>query len=331
MKIIAELAQGFEGSLKQAKLLLKAAFCSGSDIAKFQLVYADELATSDYKYYDLFKSLEMSDKEWKELYDYSFKLNIELNLDIFGEKSLKLCEKLGLSGVKLHGTDINNIGLLEKVANSKIKNIYLGAGGSYLSEIETALSILKNKKVIIILGFQSYPTLCSDNQISRIKYLKQKLIGKFKNLKIGFADHADPKSKSSITLAASAIGAGALIIEKHLTLGKIMQMEDYESALNPDEFLEFSQSIKDCFLAMGSISNSNDFGMSKSEKDYRKMIRRHVTSSKKLKKGKFLGPQDLILKRTSSRDFIHNIKDVYDKKLLVDISKNEAITKNIIK
>ena len=78
MKIIAEIAQGFEGSLTQAKLLLKAASSSGADIAKLQLVYADELATQDYIYYKLFKNLEMSFKQWKELYDYSKELKLNL-------------------------------------------------------------------------------------------------------------------------------------------------------------------------------------------------------------------------------------------------------------
>ncbi len=58
IEIIAELAQGFEGNCMKARLLIQAAAA-----AKFQMVYADELATSDYKYYDLFKSLEMKDEE----------------------------------------------------------------------------------------------------------------------------------------------------------------------------------------------------------------------------------------------------------------------------
>ena len=34
-----------------------------------------------------------------------------------------------------------------------------------------------------------------------------------------------------------AIGFGAVILEKHLTLAKSMKMEDHESALNPDELV----------------------------------------------------------------------------------------------
>jgi N,N'-diacetyllegionaminate synthase len=64
IEIIAELAQGFEGRPEQARLLMKAAASAGADAAKYQLVYADELATPDYKYYDLFRSLEMPDDVW---------------------------------------------------------------------------------------------------------------------------------------------------------------------------------------------------------------------------------------------------------------------------
>ena len=36
LKIIAEIAQGYEGNLTQSKLLIKAAASSGADLVKFQ-------------------------------------------------------------------------------------------------------------------------------------------------------------------------------------------------------------------------------------------------------------------------------------------------------
>jgi N,N'-diacetyllegionaminate synthase len=42
------------------ELLTIDANATGADAVKYQLVYADELATPDYKYYELFRSLEMS-------------------------------------------------------------------------------------------------------------------------------------------------------------------------------------------------------------------------------------------------------------------------------
>lgn len=331
LEIIAELAQGFEGNFAQAKLLLKAAASSGADAAKFQLVYADELATPDYKYYDLFRSLEMKDSDWQELAEYAKELKIQLYLDIFGATSLKLSEKIGINGIKLHGTDIANMGLLHEIANSSINKILLGAGGAHLSEIENALHILEKKHVIIILGFQGYPTSNETNQIERVEILKSYLDGKYTNFTLGFADHADPSSPLRYALAATAIGSGARIIEKHLTLGQVMKMEDYESALNPDEFSEFTHVLRECYLSLGIANKEEDFGMSESEKKYRLMIRRHVVSSKDMPVGTLLSPSDLVLKRTSSVDFITDLNSVYNKTLLRNVFVNAALSSNDFK
>ena len=93
VEIIAEMAQGFEGSYNQAKLLVKAAASAGANAVKFQLVYADELATSDYLHYNLFKSLEMSDEDWNSINKYSEKNKIQLYLDIFWKQGFKSVSK----------------------------------------------------------------------------------------------------------------------------------------------------------------------------------------------------------------------------------------------
>jgi sialic acid synthase SpsE len=326
IKIIAELAQGFEGKPEQARLLMRAAANSGADAAKYQLVYADELATPDYKYYNLFKSLEMADSVWIGLADYAVELNIELHLDIFGSKSLNLAEQIGVKTIKLHGTDISNIGLLNLVSKSSIPNILLGAGGAHASELKTALEILQNKQVCVFAGFQGYPTLTESNQISRVVVYSQTLRNIHPNVIIGFADHADSESQLSYALSALALGAGAIVFEKHLTLGKSMKLEDYEAALNPDEFSNFSRILRDCHEGFGVSQDSEDFGMSESEIGYRKMIRRHVVTANDVYPGAALSPSDLVLKRTSSENFITDVNEVYEKKSIKFIPRNSAIT-----
>ena len=326
IEIIAELAQGFEGNPAQAKLLMKAAASAGANAAKYQMVFADELATPDYKYYALFKSLEMADDVWHGLASYAKELNIQLQLDIFGTKSLSLAEQIGAYAIKLHGTDIANIGLLNEVASSRIGKVLLGAGGAYLDELEQALSILSNKEVVILLGFQGYPTANQDNQISRITLLIQHFSNKYPNVSVGFADHALPESTLRYALASVAIGAGATVLEKHLTLGKVMQLEDHESALNPDEFLEFTNTIQDCARALGVSVLTEDFGMTDSEQGYRKMIRRHVIASSDIASGTQLLPSHLTLKRTSSEAVFTDLSLVYHKKLKREVKMNTALS-----
>ena len=44
---------------------------------------------------------------------------------------------------------------------------------------------------------------------------------KFSNFRIGFADHAPPNAGLMHALSCTAIGAGAKVLEKQLTLGKL--------------------------------------------------------------------------------------------------------------
>ena len=324
IEIIAELAQGFEGSVEQAKLMVKAAAKAGANAAKFQLVYADELATPDYPYYDLFSSLEMTDEDWRSVKSTCEANGIELILDVFGGLGLALVEQLSIKTIKLHATDINNVGFLTSLAESSIERIMVGAGGAYVGEIKDALEILGSKKVILFHGFQGYPTGVADNQISRLKLLSDTFFG-YENVILGFSDHVDPFNPSSISLPAYAVGQGAMVLEKHLTLGCCMELEDHEAAMNPDQFKTFVSCIRDVEIAHGESSLGDNFGMSESEENYRKNIRRHVVASRDLKIGSVITSSDVALKRSSSSSAYTDIQLVYGKTVNKAINTNAPL------
>jgi len=326
LEIIAELAQGFEGRPEQARLLVKAAAAAGADAAKLQLVYADELATPDYKHYALFRTLEMADEVWAGLAASATQWGISLQLDIFGSRSLQLAERIGVGAIKLHPTDIANVGLLEEVARTRVPKVLLGAGGAYSDELTRALDLLRGKQVVVLLGFQAYPTPTETNQIARVRALAEKLGRSHPYAVVGFADHALPDSPLRYALAATAVGAGARVLEKHLTLGQVMKLEDHESALNPDDFAEFVRVLRSCDEAMGVAEDTENFGMSEPEKGYRKTIRRHVVSTRVLTKAGMLGPADLTLKRTSVENPLVDLGEAYRKRVKRDLPANAPVT-----
>jgi sialic acid synthase SpsE len=325
IEIVAELAQGFEGNPELARLLVKAAAAAGADAAKFQLVYADELATPDYKYYDLFKTLEMPDAVWEGLAAQALAAGARLYLDIFGRRSLELAERIGVQCVKLHGTDIANAGFLNDVAKSGIPRVMLGAGGANRGEIEKALDILAGKEIVLLLGYQGYPTPTETNQIARVRRVSDLWATADGKVQIGFADHADPEDGTRFALAATAVGAGATVIEKHLTLGRNMKLEDHESALNSDEFGEFTAILRNCVAAFGAAEDTADFGMSEAEYGYRKMIRRHVIAAQDLPAGTVLAPEHVMLKRAGAEDVLTDIEDVYGRTLVQPVAENAPV------
>jgi N,N'-diacetyllegionaminate synthase len=328
IEIVAELAQGFEGDVVQAALLVKAAAAAGADAAKFQMVYADELAAPDYQHYRLFSSLELDDHAWDQLMQLATRKGVALQADVFGPRSLALAERLGIQTIKLHPTDVANRGLLTAVAASAIPRVLLGAGGTHLAELTTALELLAKKAVVVLLGFQGYPTATEDNQIARVSYLREWLHRHHPQVAVGFADHAAPESPLRYALAAVAVGAGASVIEKHLTLGRNMQLEDHESALNPDEFGEFVATIRACHAAMGMVAATDDLGMSAAEDTYRRTIRRHVVATRHLAAGTRLSPDDVGLKRTGASHPLTDLDAVYGRELVRAVAANGALTEH---
>ena len=329
LEIVAEIAQGFEGDSVKSSLLLKSAANAGADAAKFQMVYADELATEDYKFHSLFQSLEMDDRVWRDLFQQSVDLDVELQVDIFGLSSLEKSVDLGIKTVKIHPTDVSNISLLTNLAESPIHRVLLGVGGAHSSEIEQALAQLVNKQVVLLLGFQGYPTETHANQLARIPLFAKKYCQN-SSVTIGFADHADPESGLAQLIGSMSIGAGATLVEKHLTLNRALQMEDHESALNPDEFADYSKQLRLVAQAYGTSNDTEDFAMTSDEAKYRSVIRRHVVASVDIQEGHAITPFDVMLKRSSAEDPITDLLSVYGKQAVRSITKNSPIRQSDI-
>jgi N,N'-diacetyllegionaminate synthase len=328
--IIAELAQGFEGKPAQAMALVQAAAAAGADAAKLQLVYAEELATPDYKHFKLFKNLEMPDAVWRELAGRARELSLELHLDVFGARSLRLAEGIGAQAVKVHSTDMGNPGLLTALAESRVEQALLSTGGCTAAEIERALEILSGKRVVLLHGFQGYPTPVEANQIQRLREFAARYQGRAQ-IRLGFADHADPESALSLVLPAAALGTGAEVLEKHLTLAKVLKLEDHESALNPDEFSAFVRHMRDCARALGAAAGPRasapprDFAMHESELAYRNQTRKHVVAARPLAAGAVIAAADVALKRTSSTQFMQDAGAVIGRRLARAVKADEAI------
>lgn len=328
LKIIAEVAQGFEGKPELASLLVMAAARAKADGIKFQLVYADELATSDYQHYKLFKTLEMPDQTWQGLRQLAKQLEIEFYLDVYGSRSLKLAEKLACAGVKIHSTDMANLGLLQDVAASSIPFVLLSAAACNDAEINETLRLLNSKNIVLLHGFQGYPTPLEANNVARLGKLRQLLAASNHNgdgSVVGFADHAPVDDPTRSLLPAVAVGAGALFLEKHLTLSKIMKFEDHEAALSPDEFAEFVVEMRACFNSIGT-----DAAMHPSELDYRKKTRKHVVAARDIAPGEIIEPDMIVLLRTSSTEAIYDARSVYGRRAIARIGTRSAVVESML-
>jgi len=320
IEIIAEVAQGFEGKESLVEDFLKVAHSSGADAIKFQIFHADELALPDYKYYQLFKNLELPIGVWEKALKEAHSRGLEFYSDVFGIKSFKEFQEIGIDGFKIHTTDINNINLLKEVSSSR-KKVFLSTGGCSQDEVEQALKILDRCEVILMYGFQAEPTDINDNNLSRITTIKNIF-----NKSVGFQDHTAGDSELAIYLPFIALGVGATVFEKHLTLSRDLKLEDYVSALEPDEFKEWAKNLREACPACGI----KDWKLNPKEVEYRNKVKRAVCSLYEIKSGEQIKETDLILKRTDNPEAIFDISKVCRKKSTRGIAKNAVIKKEDI-
>ena len=319
--VICEQSQTHEGDMGIAKLIIKAAGQAKADAVKFQTFTADELAVPSYKYYPLFKKLEWTKGQWKELVDLCHELGLKAMSDVFGLASARMLTEIGIDAIKVHATDIRNRPLLEEFAGMNVP-LLLSSGGSRLADLQRALRILRSKGkndrlVVLMHGFQSYPTL-----IEHTNLLKMKFFGDALGLPYGFADHIDGNHRQNFSLCAMAMGLGACVIEKHITIARSLKMEDYESALDPTDFVEFVAKVRELDAAKGKAEDA----LNQVEETYGNTNRKHITAVRAIPKGQTLTGNDVALRRTHTEHLQADLDQVIGKKIVRDVTMDDVIT-----
>ncbi len=311
-EIIAEIANSHQGSPINAEKLALKSLDAGADAVKFQIYFADELLVKNHPRYLHFKKQSFNETDWSKLIA-KVKKKGRVYCDIFGIKAFKLAKKLNVDGYKIHSSDLLNYFLLKKVSKEN-KKIFLSAGGSKVAEIKYALKFFKGskKKPILLHGFQSYPTKIEDTKLKRISFLKNY----FKNsADIGYQDHTSGDDPFNLYLPLIAIGMGASVIEKHVTLDRKKKGTDYYSSIEPKDLKKFIEIVKKSNISLGT----DIFSFSKSENKYRSEVKKHWVSNKNLNKKNIIN-KNIIMKRIHSLDF---------EPLYYDDIKSSEISKNI--
>jgi N,N'-diacetyllegionaminate synthase len=320
--VIAEMANAHEGKLDIAKKIVEKASQSNADGIKFQRFTANELVTKDHKNYDMYKMLEMQNKEWNELIKFSKDLKLRVFVDIFGLNSAKKLLATKIDGYKIHSSDMGNPQILQFV--SKVKQaVLLSAGGSYPNEIEEAIKIIAktNKEIAIMHGFQGYPTRILDINLNRIFILREKF-----DLPIGIMDHLSGDLHMAKILPSIAVGMGVKIVEKHITLDRSKKGSDYFSSMNPDEFKEMVKIIRQTENSMGRKT----FDLSKNEITYRNNHKKRPIAKTTIKKGTEFETKILEFKRTNVKSRVLTFEEIRGKHSSKKIEKKSAITQNMI-
>ena len=138
------------------------------------------------------------------------------------------------------------------------------------------------KKITILHCTTDYPTSFRDVNLDAINSIKKHF-----NLEVGYSDHT-----TGIEVPIAAVANGATVIEKHFTLNKKMIGPDHKASLEPEEFKNMVECIRNIEKAIGDGIKKPV----KAEIKNRKLVRKSIVASKKIITGEKFSSNNLTTK-----------------------------------
>lgn len=327
--IIAEAGVNHNGDLNLAKKLIEEAAKAGADVVKFQS-FKSELCASksavqaDYQSKNtglcesqvaMLKRLELPLGAEAELLKHCKKCGVEFLSTAGDLESLELVMNMGLKWLKIPSGELTDLPYLKAAARFE-GEILLSTGMANLSEVEAAIDVLekvgaKRENITLLHCTSEYPTPFEEVNLKALKTLR-----KVFKLKVGFSDHS-----KGIAAALAAAALGAVVIEKHFTLDKMMSGPDHLASLEPCELKALCDGVRQIERAMGDGVKR----ASKSEAKNIPIVRKSLVARVAIKKGEVFSEANLTTKRPGSGVSAMLYEDYLGRRALRDYEGDELI------
>ena len=325
--IIAEAGVNHNGNLELAKELVYQAKKSGADAVKFQSFRADYMCLRSLKEkkdiksltkgsdsaYDMYKALELSLDSHIELIRLAKKEKIIFMSSVFDLEMVGILKKFGVDALKIASGDITFKPLIESAVKTKLP-VFLSSGMSDEKEISRAVLWAKKagaKKFALLHCVSLYPPNFEELNLNFIRTLNKKY-----SFPIGYSDHT-----KGYEACIAAVALGAKIIEKHFTLEGNLKGPDHAISLNPKQFSEMVEKIRNIENSLGSEKKV----LSRRELKERKSGRRGLKASIDINKGDIITNENSVFIKPENGVKPFEAKKVFGKRAAKRIPKGSPI------
>jgi sialic acid synthase len=263
--------------------------------------------------------LELSDEEHFEVYKHAKSLGLDFIETLCAKGCLSLLKLFMPDKLKVASRDLTNLPLLEALAETKIP-IILSTGMAGKRELDEALDVITkyHSDISILHCVSQYPTRPENLNLRTITYLK-KHYGQYK---IGFSDHT-----IGISAPVVAVGMGAEIIEKHITIDRRMKGTDQAGSLGPDGVNRMVRDIRYTELSLGV----EDIYIEKSVESSKIKLERSIATMHNMATGETIKSDDIHMLSPGDGFKWDEKEKVIGKVVKHDIKANEIIYPDDIK
>lgn len=340
--IIGEIGQNHNGSVDIAKLIVDLVArpvhedCFGLDLKPMDAVkmtkrdLSEELTTSQMnRIYDSPNSfgrtygehraaLELSNEEHFDVYQHAKSKGLDFVETLCSLGCLSMLKLFTPDKLKVASRDLTNLPLLAAMAETKIP-IILSTGMAGIKELDDALEVIAkyHNNISILHCVSQYPTQPDNLNLRTIEYLREH----YGQYTIGFSDHT-----IGIAAPVVAVGMGAKIIEKHITIDRNMKGTDQAGSLGPDGVNRMVRDIRVAERWLGK----KELYIDSSVQAAKVKLERSIATKRTLKTGDIIREEDLCMLSPGDGYKWSQKNEVIGKKVLAEIPANELIyPKNI--
>lgn len=262
----------------------------GAKGIKFQvLLNLTNLFSSKHSLYEKLTSCIFTYDQWKSIFHHCKKRGLDIIFMPCGVDSFKLIEdpEIEIDYIDIHSVSFYDFAVLDLVKKTGLP-IILGIGGRTPTEIDDKLDFFGEQLKVLMVGFQSFPTLLKDVKLEKIRFLKEK----YSNLEIGYADHSSFTSHNAILSNDYAYILGATYFEKHLTTREGEERLDYYSAISKERLKKVIDRLENLDTNIFKFSEDRLALVEDKELAYRNR-QKTVVAGRDLKKGEPLTEENL--------------------------------------
>jgi N,N'-diacetyllegionaminate synthase len=302
--LIAEIGQAHDGSLGIAHSYIDALANTGIDAIKWQTHIAEaessleepfrvNFSYEDSTRFDYWKRMEFTKKQWAGLKIHCEQVGLEFISSPFSNAAVDLLEDIGVQRYKVGSGEINNLLLLERIAQTG-KPVIISSGMSSFDELDESFNFLSTRvEVSIMQCFTAYPTKPKQWGLDAISQMKHRY-----QTEIGFSDHS-----GDITACIAATALGADFLEFHVVFDKQIFGPDAIASLTINEVKQLANSVKDIRESLLSPATKC---VPDNLIEVKKMFGKSLAVNKALRKGHKLKFSDLEAKKPSEKGIAAN-------------------------
>jgi N-acetylneuraminate synthase len=328
--IVAEIAQGHDGSLGAAHAYIDAVAKTGADAIKFQTHIASAESTpgepfrvkfsyQDASRYDYWKRMEFAPEQWAGLRTHARDKGLIFLSSPFSFEAVELLEKIGMPAWKIGSGETTNVPFLERVARTKAP-VLLSSGLSSWKDLDLALAAIAHSgaPAAVLQCTTQYPCPPEKLGLNVLADLRHRY-----GVPVGFSDHS-----GTMYAGLAAVGLGAKLVEVHAVFSKECFGPDVSSSITTKELGTLVEGVR--FLDRALAHPVDKETMAGELHDLKVMFGKSVVAARDLPAGHQLTEHDLALKKPATGIPATRLRDLVGKTLVRALAANTPLSENDI-